>query len=268
MSGGTVSQPKTSAAADTKQEMQNYLAGGAATAKVTLVKPAQSDETAQQETMEESNSSGKLSYARPKVGRASAGLLAQESKPASMAREEGKPMELPPIPRDLAAVTSTRPWDFKFALLLVSLFVAVNLGLIMLLHTSHHAPQHINNEAAAIKTQKSAVEKAAVPAVTLPEATATTSAETLAVPPVPPALPVAPQASALPVATPPAVPAAPVVANLPPAIPAAEAPAPAAPVAAAPASVVPAATAASVAPASATAPASSSQDLLSIIGKN
>ena len=271
MSGGTVSQPKTITTGDSKQDMQNYLAGGAGAAKVTLIKPVQAQDTGQQDNMAESNAIEKLSYARPKVGRASAGSVSQETRlPSFTTKEEPQKTELPPIPRDLTEMTSTRPWDFKFALVLVTLFIAVNLGLVLLLHNNHHAGKNAVSESVLAEKEKPPAPH--VPVVS--QAAVTPSTETAAAP-IPPALPPAAPPSLAgvpaPVNVPASVAAAPAVIapSVTPIPSAAEVPAPAVAVDTPPAALVtaPAQLPATVASAPAVAPASS-QDLLSIIGKN
>jgi hypothetical protein len=187
------------------------------------------------------------SLARPKIGRPPV-QVAQENKPFEQ-------KEFPEISRTLGdGAPSTRPWDFKFALLLVTLFVAVNLGLIILLHNGHSAPK---NSSGTVVAEKATIKPMLAKPAPIVEKQEVQTPAPVAQAPVSPA-PV--------MATPAVTAAAPVAAPTPAAATSALA-AETAAVVSAPA--VPVATAATAAvPAVAATQPASAQDLLTIISKN
>jgi hypothetical protein len=183
-------QPQNTTMADDKKEVQNTMTSGAGTAKVTLVKPLQAEAPDAQDSAAEETATAKLSLARPKVGRSRSTISAsQEDKepavsevsPAIKEKQEEKTEK--DILRD-PMIATARPWDFKFILFLGALFVAVNLGLVILLH--HDTPAKTSPARTAVIKANSA------PFLTPPVAAAKVA----------PALAAAPAPASLPVSTP------------------------------------------------------------------
>ncbi len=270
----TPETPSVNGPAASEEDVKMAAIGGAYSAKVTLVKPVQEEETSAGKASEIP-----LTLTRPKIGRARGGKEEEKKYPtltATDAQEEKATAGLIEKEQEVAAedvlhenIATGRAWDVKFAILLVTLFVAVNLGLTALLSHNHKA--RMADIAAKETTAASVASVAPSPAKPVLASQPTTSVVAPAVlhtAPLAAALPPAPTidgAALKPLPQPAAAAPASVVANVP--APAAVLAPAVAPVAVA----VPAASAAVVAeqkPVISVSPKPAQGDLLSIVGKD